>query len=240
MKRFILFFTLFTCLAAPLAHADERAEAEKNIKKVLGDLLPDEPVTRVRATPFDGLYEVLMGPNVVYMSGDGRYIFKGDMLDMQARENLSENERSLARKRIFSAMPSEKYIEFSPVNADHLIYVFTDIDCAYCRRLHQDVPVLNSHGVGIRYLAYPRAGVDSSSFEKMESVWCADDRKKALTDAKSGKQIQPKQCKNPVEEEYLLGQKFGVRGTPAIYTEDGEELSGYVPPEQLIQIVQGP
>lgn len=240
MRRFILFFTLFTCLAAPLAHADERAEAEKNIKKVLGELLPDEPVTRIRTTPFDNLYEVLMGPNVVYMSGDGRYIFKGDMLDMQARENVSEIERSLARKRILNTMSNDEYIEFSPDKADHLIYVFTDIDCSFCRRLHRDVPVLNNHGIGVRYLAYPRAGINSSSFEKMQSVWCADDRQQALTDAKNGKQIESKQCKNPVEEEYNLGQKFGVRGTPAIYTESGEELSGYMPPEQLIQIVQGP
>lgn len=241
MRCFLVFFALFTCLVTPLAHADENlAEAEKNIKKVLGNLLPDEQVTRIRATPFDNLYEVLLGPNVVYISGDGRYIFRGDILDMQTRENKSEIERTLARKRIFNAMSKDEYIEFSPDNAEHLIYVFTDIDCSYCRRLHRDVPELNKHGVGVRYLAYPRGGIESPAFMTMQSVWCADDRKSALTDAKNGKQIPAKQCDNPVEEEYILGQKIGVRGTPAIYTENGEELSGYVPPEQLIKIVKTP
>ena len=72
----------------------------------------------------------------------------------------------------------------------------------------------------------------------MQAVWCAADRRQALTDAKNDVQIASKKCKNPVEDEYLLGQKFGVRGTPGIYTETGEELPGYVPPDELIKIME--
>ena len=106
-----------------------------------------------------------------------------------------------------------------------------------CRRLHRDVPVLNEHGIGVRYLAYPRGGIGSRAFDTMQAIWCAADRQQALTDAKNGAQFASKKCKNPVEDEYLLGQKFGIRGTPGIYTENGDELPGYVPPDDLIKIV---
>ena len=212
-------------------------EAESNIKNVLGVVLPDETINRIRTTPFHNLYEVQLGPNVIYVSGDGRYILKGDLLDMQKRANLTENERTQARKQIFASLGSDEFIEFSPKKPEHTIYVFTDVDCSYCRRLHKDVPELNAGGVSVRYLAFPRGGMNSNAARLMQAVWCSDDRQQALTDAKNGKQIVSRQCPNPVEREYLLGQKFGVRGTPAIYTEDGEELSGYVPPAELLSIV---
>jgi thiol:disulfide interchange protein DsbC len=237
MKILLCFILIFFCLNLSPVYAEKNTEAEKNIKNTLSVLIPDEAVTRIRTTPFNNLYEVLIGPNVIYMSGDGRYILKGDLLDMQARTNLSENERALAREYIFKNLTKNEYIEFSPVNPEHIIYVFTDVDCSYCRRLHRDVPVLNEHGVGIRYLAYPRAGIGSRTATMMQAVWCSADRKQALTDAKNGKNITVKQCKNPIEKEYQLGQRIGVRGTPAIYTENGEELSGYMPPEELINVV---
>lgn len=237
MKKLLYLPVFFICLHIPFSHAETDSAAEKNIKATLAGLIPDEPVTRIRTTPFDNLYEVLMGPNVIYMSGDGRYILKGDLLDMQTRTNLSENERAMARESIFHNLTREEYIEFSPQNPQHILYVFTDVNCSYCRRFHKDMPVLNEHGIGVRYLAYPRAGIGSRTAAMMQSVWCAADRKQALTDAKNGKNISVKQCKNPIEKDYLLGQKIGVRGTPAIYTENGEELSGYMPPDELISIV---
>jgi thiol:disulfide interchange protein DsbC len=172
------------------------------------------------------------------MSGDGRFILKGDLFDMQNRQNVSENERELARAAIFANLSSEEYIEFSPEKPEHIIYVFTDIDCGYCRKLHHDVPLLNKNGLAVRYLAYPRGGIGSSAHSKLEAVWCADDRQQAMTDAKNGKDVESRQCSNPVANEYELGQKFGIRGTPAIYKANGEELSGYVPPDSLLEIVK--
>ena len=229
---------LLIAILPGLAYANDLARAEQNIRQILTTLIPDEPVTRVRETPFENIYEVMMGPNVIYMSGDGRYIFRGDLLDLKGRSNLSENERTLARKMIFDGLSKNEYIEFSPKNPEHLIYVFTDINCSYCRKLHRDIPELNKNGVGVRYLAYPRGGMNTNAGIIMQSVWCANDRQKALTDAKNGKQIASKQCDDPVEKEYILGQKMGVRGTPAIFTSDGEELTGYMPPGELIRMVQ--
>ena len=237
MKKINWLTALVFCVITLAGQADTDTGAENTIINALKTMLPGETVTRIRTTPFEGLYEVVLGPNVIYMSGDGRFILKGDLLDMQIRQNLSENQRELARKQIFDDMEANEYIEFSPEKPKHLIYVFTDTDCAYCRRLHQDVPELNKGGLGVRYLAYPRAGIGSHAYNQMEAVWCAGDRKQALTDAKNGKNIDAKQCPNPVKNEYELGQKFGVKGTPAIYTESGRELSGYIPPAELLKIM---
>jgi len=216
-------------------YADE--DVERNIKQSLANILPNVEITRISKTPIDNLYEVLVETNVIYITGDGRYVLKGDLLDMQKRLNLSEEQRSAARTELFNTLSADEIIEFAPNKTDHVIYVFTDIDCAYCRRLHRDVPFLNENGVSIRYLAYPRAGIGSRAFNDMESVWCADDRKQALTDAKNGEQVIPKKCDNPVEAQYKLGKELGIRGTPAIFLEDGEELPGYMPPAELLKYV---
>jgi len=171
-------------------YADE--DVERNIKQSLANILPNVEITRISKTPIDNLYEVLVETNVIYITGDGRYVLKGDLLDMQKRLNLSEEQRLAARTELFNTLSADEIIEFAPNKTDHVIYVFTDIDCAYCRRLHRDVPFLNENGVSIRYLAYPRAGIGSRAFNDMESVWCADDRKQALTNAKNGEQVIPK------------------------------------------------
>lgn len=216
--------------------ADDLAAARANILKTLESTLSNETVTDIKPSPVAGLYEVALGPSVIYMSGDGRYVFRGDLLDMQQRLNLSDLVRSAARKRIFANLTKDEYIEFSPGQVEYIFYVFTDVDCSYCRRLHRDVPVLNDHGIGIRYLAFPRGGEKSRTYDTMQAIWCADDRRQALTDAKNGVQFASKKCKNPVADEYLLGQKIGVRGTPGIFTEDGDELPGYLPPDELIKL----
>lgn len=211
---------------------------EEKIKKGLESIIPDVEITSIKNTPVNDLYEVLLGPDVIYVTGNGRFVMKGDLLDLQNRRNLSEEQRSAARTALFTNLPINEVIEFAPEKTEHIVYVFTDVDCSYCRRLHRDVPVLNQHGIAIRYLAYPRAGIGSHSFDVMQAVWCADDPKQALTKAKNGEQIQPKQCSNPVEKQYQLGQKLGIRGTPAIYLEDGEEIPGYMPPDELLRIVR--
>ncbi len=238
MKKQNYLVAMILCCLSFSGYAETTADVEKNIRHTLQQLAPGETITRIKSTPFGNLYEVLLGPSVIYISGDGRFILKGDLFDMQEHQNISENERELARKSIFASLSSNEYIEFSPEKPEHIIYVFTDVDCGYCRKLHHDVPVLNKNGLAVRYLAYPRGGIGSNAYSKMEAVWCADDRQQAMTDAKNGKNVVSRQCSNPVANEYELGQKFGLRGTPAIYKANGEELSGYIPPDELLNIVK--
>jgi thiol:disulfide interchange protein DsbC len=119
----------------------------------------------------------------------------------------------------------------------HTVTVFTDIDCGYCRKLHQEIADYNQQGIKVRYLMYPRAGVGSESYNKAVWVWCADDRQDAITRAKRGEEIPHKTCANPVKEQFELGQTLGVRGTPSIILENGQMVPGYVPAAQLAQML---
>jgi len=235
MRLVLIISALLGGAAAWPALADEALA--RRFSESLSTVLPEAQVTSVRETAVAGLYEVALGPKILYMSADGRYVFSGDLMDLQERRNLSDERR--AEARVAGLREAAGAIEFAPPAPRHVIYVFTDIDCSYCRRLHQEVPELNAAGIAVRYLAFPRAGLDSDSYHKAVSVWCAADRRQALTDAKAGKAIPEARCDAPVQAQFRLGEAFGVRGTPAIYLENGDEIGGYVPAPRLIQILEG-
>jgi thiol:disulfide interchange protein DsbC len=197
-------------------------------------------VTSVQQTPIDGLYEVRAGGQVVYMTGDARYAVQGALLDLDERRNLTEESRSEVRRSLLDDFPGAGSMEFAATGEQkHVIYVFTDIDCGYCRKLHQEVPKLNAAGVTVRYLAYPRAGLESEAYRTMVSVWCADDPQAALTAAKRGQSVPDATCDNPVKAEFELGNELGVQGTPTIVLESGRELGGYAPADEIVKVLGG-
>ena len=184
-------------------------------------------------SPISGLYQVVMPPRLFYASFDGRFVLDGDMIDMKTKQNITQVVRNKALIKAVDAVGEDSMIIFGKDTLKHTVTVFTDIDCAYCRKLHSQVKKYNDLGIRIRYMSYPRAGIGSGSFQKAEAVWCSTDRKKALTEAKNGMTIKSKACKSPVAQEYALGNMIGIRGTPAIVLEDGTVVPGYVPPQQL-------
>lgn len=230
---------LISFLLSSTVYAD--SEIEKNlgskIKEVLGQ---DAVINSISPTPIADLYEIVFdNSKVVYMSDDGRYVLEGDLLDLVARSNLTEERRANARGIAFKNADNNTLIEFAPEKTEHLLYVYTDIDCAYCRKFHSEVKKLNDNGIAVRYLAFPRAGPGSQAFKDAESVWCAEDKKQALTDAKAGQSIEPKVCDSRVEDQFTLGKSMGVRGTPAVYLDNGREMGGYIPANDLIGFFKG-
>jgi len=216
-------------------HAEPGAKGK--ITTVMHNLFPDMKVTRIRESQLPGIYEVLLGTQVYYLTGDGRYLMRGDLFDLRDKSNLSQQVREAARTRLLKKIPASDYIEFAPKHPTHTIYVFTDVTCPFCRRLHSHIAQLNDGGLAVRYLAFPRNGIKSAAYKEMVSVWCAKDRKAALTAAKLGDRIPSRQCPNPVKKDFNLGQNMGVRGTPAIYLENGKAIGGYKPPQELLKIV---
>src|SRR5208282_293464 len=172
-----------------------------------------------------------------YLTADGKFFLDGNLYDMSTRENLTEALRARARLLMINAVPESQMVIFSPKNPLYTITVFTDVDCQYCRKLHSDMAELNKLGVRVRYMFYPRTGPNTESWRKAEVVWCSENRNEALTRAKAGAQLDMnKTCApTPVAREYALGQSIGVRGTPAILTEQGDYISGYLPPKELVQ-----
>lgn len=235
MKFMPYLLAIFFCLISTSASSEEVAYKKiiEGLKNLGSDLVADD----ISPSPIPGLYQVLIGAEILYVSENGRYVMNGDIFDVENKENISEAEKSIVRADALHKVPESELIEFSPENPEHTLYVFTDITCGYCRKLHKDVPELNKNGIAIKYLAYPRAGVNSTSAYELSAVWCAENRNKALTDAKTGVQISSQECDDPVERHYALGQAIGVQGTPAIFLENGKAVPGYFPPDELIRIV---
>ncbi len=162
-----------------------------------------------------------------------------DETDMQAKKDLSEASVATLRKQLLKQIPLSDRIVFAPANPKYTLSVFTDVECGYCQKMHSEIAEYNRQGIEIQYLAFPRMGLGTPDHKKMIAVWCAADRKQALTAAKSGKGVPMKDCKNPVSMEYDIGQRAGLTGTPMIITADGEQVPGYMPPKELRAYLDG-
>jgi len=234
LQRCLTGLSALCCLIGALsAQAGEQAVRERK-----NTMFEGEEITSITASQVPGIFEVMLGASLFYVSEDGRYALRGDLIDLDERRNVSDERRAQARKQVFAELDPADLVSFGPADgkARATLYVYTDVDCGYCRKLHNEVPELNAAGIAIEYLAFPRAGLKSESFDKVAAVWCSSDRQKAMTDAKAGKPVDAPACDNPVAAQFELGQSMGVNGTPAVYTKDGEQLGGYVPAKRLIKM----
>lgn len=216
------------------ADADPRVELLKVLPA--GSKLED-----LRPAPIPGIYEFVQGADVSYITADGKFFIDGNVYDMKSRANLTEELRAHARVALVGAVPESEMVIFSPPNPKYTITVFTDVDCQYCRKLHSDMAELNRLGIRVRYLFYPRTGPNTESWHKAEVVWCSPNRNDAFTRAKAGAVLdlgKASSCTTPVKREYELGEAVGVRGTPAIMTDNGEFIAGYMPPRELLDQIK--
>ena len=232
-KRFFALIFLMTILMPFAAMAGEKEDIAA-IKKVFTTIMPDTKADSIEPAAMKGLYQVVFGAQVLYMSPDGRYVIQGDLIDLVNKENVTEKARSIQRAKLVKGIKDDTAIIFSPKVVKHTITVFTDIDCGYCRKLHREINTYLDRGIRVRYLSFPRAGLNSKSYYKAVTVWCSKDRKKALTEAKSGMELKQLNCaNNPVKSHMKLAEKFGVTGTPTIVLESGDVIPGYVPAAKL-------
>jgi len=215
------------------------AESDNLLLRRLKRVRPDIPINSVSPSPIPGILAMeLDGGAMLYGTEDGKYMFAGDLYSIGDLDlvNLAEARREVVRRDLMATVAADDAWVFKPTGKTKaVVSVFTDVDCGYCRKLHGEVPRLNELGIEVRYLAYPRAGIGSASYNTIVSAWCADDRGTALTNAKAGKSIAAKTCPNPVAEQFQLGQEVGVTGTPAIVTDSGKLLPGYMPADILAE-----
>jgi len=227
---------------ALLLVANMTVNAEQASKEVLAgvkNLAPTAQVSSMEKTPIKGVSEIVIetgrGGEVYYISNDGKYLLNGNMIDTTSREDLTENKKSGIRKEVVNKLDKKQRIDFFPDEMKYHLTVFTDIDCGYCRKLHDQIDGYNALGIGISYLFFPRSGINTPSFDKAVTVWCSKDQQAAMTNAKSGVNLEPLKCDNPIAKQYNAGKAAGVTGTPAMVLADGRILPGYLPPDQLLQ-----
>lgn len=208
--------------------------ADARVVAALRSVDPRLEVDRIGPAPLPGFREAIVNGTVFYVSEDGKYLLQGTLFDIAQKRDLSQVGLSeLRREEMRKVQPGDKIV-FAPAKRKHTVSVFTDIECGYCRKMHQEIAEYNRLGIAIEYMAFPRAGLASPDFAAMQSVWCSKDRRKALTDAKNGLPVPPQTCTNPVEMQYRLGQRVGLQGTPMVVTSDGIVLPGYMPPADML------
>ena len=237
-KATVPFVLLMGLVCAAQSFAGE-AEDVSVIKKVLAELMPQAKADSVKPAGFPGMYEAVFGPQIIYISGDGRYMLEGDLYDLKNRMNLTETKRRVGRAKTIRDIDEKTMVVFSPAadKVKHTITAFTDIDCGYCRKMHKQIAEYNKLGIAMRYLSYPRSGINTPSYFKAVSVWCSDDRQAAMTKAKAGETLAKANCETPIKAHMDAAKLVGVTGTPTLVLENGRVIPGYVEPKRLIQIL---
>ena len=232
MKKIILM--LFT---ASLIWAQQSSVLE-NLKKILPQGLN---INFYEESKIENFYVVNVANNqILYVSNDFKYVFAGDVisLDNGAPSSLNELYQAKLVKQVMSLLEDTRTINFTAENEKHLIKVFTDISCGYCRLLHSQIDDYLALGISIEYYGFPRDGLQTQVFEDMQSAWCSDDPKLSITKLKAGDDVEEKTCQNPIQMHYEYGQLLGITGTPSIFLSNGQKLSGYIPASELIKIIE--
>ncbi|WP_052501552.1 DsbC family protein [Thiomicrospira microaerophila] len=222
-------------VAASLSFNALADEAVAKIQQKLNQVIPSAPSAQITKSQVDGLYQVVLGPNVIYITADAQYLFNGNLIDLNTRDNLTEIAKDQARAQALAEIDAATMISFKAKGEEkRTITIFTDIDCPFCKRFHNEVEELNKNGITVRYLAFPRSGPNTPSYHKMVSVWCDKDPVKAMDDAKNGLDPKNQRCENPVQMHMMHAQQFGITGTPTMIVDDGSMIPGYVEAKELI------
>ena len=236
MKILNLLYTIV--LFSNFASSNE-ALIESNLKNILP---PDTTIESIEPSSLKGIYKVYYGDlQPIYVSEDGNFFIYGDMYKIGSNNitNLTKEEIKGRRSDILDSIPADELIIFKSNNELVSITVFTDVDCGYCRKLHSQIDEYNQAGITIKYAAFPRSGIGTQTFTKMVGAWCSEDPKQAMTDLKNDKKMNLDFCEEqPIARHYIIGQKLGINGTPAIITPDGDLIPGYVSPEELLSQIK--
>jgi len=230
MKRFLA----PAILMLGMISAANAVAGEAEIRQMFKQLDPHTVLDSVKPSPIKGIYEVRIGTVIYYASEDGKYIISGNVFETSTQKNLTEAAKGKLYLDMVNKVGESGMIIYEPKQkAKRTLTVFTDVDCPYCRKFHSEVPSHLEKGIRIRYIVFPLRGLNTPTYKKEISVWCSNDRQKALTEAKTGKPVKQKECPNPIAQNLKLAHALGVDGTPTIMTDEGVLYRGYVAKDEL-------
>ncbi len=232
-ERVVAFATVLIMASIPL-----KAVGSEDIRDGLRFLVPESMrIGEILETSMPGVYEVMVEGQIYHVSRSGSFLMIGEVYDLDRQVSLKEEKTNQMISSVVDLVPVESMLAYVPDSPKRHVTVFTDVDCGFCRRFHLQVPELLEAGLEVRYLAFPRAGIGSHSYDTIVSVWCADDPNQAMTMAKAGEDIDPRSCENPVESHYEIGRSAGIQGTPTMILDNGMVIPGYVETGELLQRV---
>lgn len=241
LKCIIAVSALFALTIGHAVRAEE--DGVEQLRAHIAEIDPDFEADEIRATPIEGLYEVVSGANVFYMSGDGKFLLRGQMIDLGSDRNLTAERRNVLVHRVVESLGEDSMLVYPPKNgpAKHTITVFTDTTCPYCQQLHRGLlQMIEQYPVKVRYLMFPRAGLQARAADTLRNVWCAADPRQAMTDAKAGQRVPRRDadCETPIEEHFRVAREIGVNGTPyLLIDDDGPIIPGHRENEELLEMM---
>jgi thiol:disulfide interchange protein DsbC len=231
----------------PLVESEKMVKADampiKTVKSAIEAKLPGIEISHIEQSPIANYYQAFFNNEMIYVSADGRFIFTGNLIELSEQAPINHTQAAIAnrdarqapmRAETIAQLDESDMVVFKATNEKHVITIFTDVDCAYCRKLHKEMPQLNAAGITVRYLAYPRAGLGSTAHKKLVSIWCSPNKQAAMNEAKLNRKFSDITCQNPLDQHFNLTRKFNLSGTPSLILEDGELIGGYLPVDDLV------
>ncbi len=232
-RLFVVVMLLFALASSWVVGADE---GEENLKQKLEAILTEGAVVEsIEPSPMPGTYIVKVSGQTIFATSAGDHLMIGEVYDTIRAVNLGDELQAANMVSALTDIPESEMVLMGEPTGRH-VTIFTDIDCTYCRQFHRTVPQLQERGLQVRYLMFPRAGLQSDSYDKAVSVWCSQNQAESMTAAKAGEEIAALSCDNPVAQQYVLGQQIGVRGTPTMILDNGQVIPGFVDVEQLLSL----
>jgi len=229
MSKLLLLAALL--LGSVCLHAENVPPA---VAEALHAVVPKAKIDSISPSSLPGYYNVMVDGHLLYISADGKYLIEGMVYDVTRRIDLKEERLAAARREGISKIPQDRRLVFAPPHPKYKVTVFTDVDCPYCRQFHKQIADYNRLGIEVDYVLFPLT-IHPGADKKAETVWCSADRNAAYTKAMNGENLPAKTCNNPIKELTDDALHMGLSGTPAIVAEDGTQLGGYVPPQDLVQ-----
>lgn len=237
MKNIVKPLLITTLLIiSSLSHAATTPNYD-DLRAKLSRFFPGAELTGFKDLGIANIVEFNIGAQVLYTSKDGRFLFKGNVFDLVTQENLTEQSQQVSRLSALGELGEENMLVYKPKEQKSFITVFTDVDCYYCRKLHEEIDQYMEKGIAVRYLFRPLKG--KKSFDKSVGVWCSKNPQEAMTNAKNGRRIQTGKCENPIAKQMALGDDFGINGTPAIILQNGKMIPGYRPVADIAKLLNG-
>ena len=203
------------------------ASPEDTIRQTLNERIPQlTKIDEVRTTPMQGLYEVRVGTDVFYTDAQGNYLIQGELIDTQARRNLTEDRIKASTAVKFSDLPLNDAIKVVQGKGERHIAVFADPNCGYCKRFERDMQSVDN--VTMHVFLIPILSPDS--VEKSRNIWCAKDQAKAWQDymLKGEKSTSATCDTKALERNLAFAHKYKITGTPTIVFTDNTRVPGAI------------
>jgi len=224
-------------LIMPLLYGNSLALTNEEATSILKELIKTEfKILEIRESPLEGLWEVVseIGQDrmIIYIDKNLKFIITGQILDRQTKRNLTMDRLKEFRKVDPNRLPLENAIPMG--DGKRKLYVFTDPQCHFCSQLHEELKLVKD--LQVFFFLFP---LNPTSYEKAKSVWCSQDRLKALEESYHGKEPGPSSCNaSAIDRNLELGKHLLITSTPTLLFQNGKVIEGYLLPDALENLLK--